>query len=67
MAFLKSLLPVKPVAELYTSIGYSARQDQSVGPCTAMPQLWPRFERARGARGMVMAVFTLRRSTSSSS
>ena len=60
VAFLKSLLPVKPVAELYTSIGYSAH-----GKTNLFRALYRHMEHStafrtsRGARGMVMAVFTL--------
>jgi isocitrate dehydrogenase kinase/phosphatase len=61
VGFLKSMLPVKPVAELYTSLGYSQH-----GKTNLFRALYrhlehsnTRFERARGARGMVMAVFTL--------
>lgn len=61
VAFLKSLLPVKPVAELYTSIGYSAHGKTNLFRALYrhMEHSNTRFERARGARGMVMAVFTL--------
>ena len=59
VAFLKSLLPVKPVAELYTSIGYSAH-----GKTNLFRALYRHMEHSTpgssaGARGMVMAVFTL--------
>jgi len=61
VGFLKSLLPVKPVAELYTSIGYSAHGKTNLFRALYrhMDHSNTRFERARGARGMVMAVFTL--------
>jgi len=61
VAFLKSLLPVKPVAELYTSIGYSAHGKTNLFRALYrhMEHSNTRFEAARGARGMVMAVFTL--------
>ena len=61
VSFLKSLLPVKPVAELYTSIGYSAHGKTNLFRALYrhMEHSNTRFERARGARGMVMAVFTL--------
>ena len=61
VAFLKSIMPRKPVAELYIAIGYNKHGktelyrdlmrhiDQSTDP----------FEIARGDRGMVMCVFTL--------
>lgn len=61
VGFLKSLLPVKPVAELYTSIGYSQHGKTNLFRALYrhMDHSNTRFERARGARGMVMAVFTL--------
>jgi isocitrate dehydrogenase kinase/phosphatase len=61
VGFLKSLLPVKPVAELYTSIGYSQHGKTNLFRALYrhMEHSNTRFERARGARGMVMAVFTL--------
>jgi len=59
--FVKSLLPVKPVAELYTSIGYSQHGKTNLFRALYrhMDHSNTRFERARGVRGMVMAVFTL--------
>ena len=61
VGFLKSLLPVKPVAELYTSIGYSQHGKTNLFRALYrhMEHSNTRFERARGARGMVMVVFTL--------
>lgn len=61
VGFLKSLLPVKPVAELYTSIGYNQHGKTNLFRALYrhMEHSNTRFERARGARGMVMAVFTL--------
>ena len=61
VGFLKSLLPVKPVAELYTSVGYSQHGKTNLFRALYrhMDHSNTRFERARGARGMVMAVFTL--------
>ena len=61
VGFLKSMLPVKPVAELYTSIGYSQHGKTNLFRALHrhMEHSNTRFERARGARGMVMAVFTL--------
>ncbi|MFQ5556779.1 MAG: bifunctional isocitrate dehydrogenase kinase/phosphatase [Acidimicrobiales bacterium] len=60
VSFLKSMLPVKPVAELYTSIGYSQHGKTNLFRALYrhMEHSNTRFERARGARGMVMAVFT---------
>ncbi len=59
--FIKSLLPVKPLAELYTSIGYSQHGKTNLFRALYrhMDHSNTRFERARGVRGMVMAVFTL--------
>jgi len=61
IGFVKSLLPVKPVAELYTSIGYSQHGKTNLFRALYrhMDHSNTRFERARGVRGMVMAVFTL--------
>lgn len=61
VGFLKSLLPVKPAAELYTSIGYNQHGKTNLFRALYrhMEHSNTRFERARGARGMVMAVFTL--------
>lgn len=59
--FLKSIMPLKPVAELYTSIGY-----HKYGKTELYRDLLRHFESsddtfeiARGERGMVMIVFTL--------
>jgi len=61
VGFVKSLLPVKPVAELYTSIGYSQHGKTNLFRALYrhMDHSNTRFERARGVRGMVMAVFAL--------
>lgn len=59
--FLRTLMPAKPLHELYTSLGHNkhgktelyrelVRQLSSAGA---------RFERAEGVRGLVMSVFTL--------
>jgi len=59
--FLKSLMPRKPLAELYTAIGYNKHgktefyRDFLRHLETSEDQL----EKADGERGMVMAVFTL--------
>jgi len=59
--FLKSLMPRKPLAELYTAIGYNKHgktefyRDFLHHLETSKDQ----FEKAEGERGMVMAVFTL--------
>lgn len=59
--FLKSILPLKPIAELYTALGWNKH-----GKTMLYRALYrhlgnssDRFEVARGARGMVMSVFTL--------
>ena len=61
VAFLKSILPVKPVAELYTALGYSQHGKTNMFRALYrhMEHSNTRFEQARGAAGMVMAVFTL--------
>lgn len=61
VGFLKSVLPVKPVAELYTSLGYNQHGKTNLFRALYrhMEHSNTRFERARGARGMVMVVFTL--------
>ena len=53
VGFLKSLLPVKPVAELYTSIGYSEHGKANFFRALYrhMEHSNTRFERARGVRG----------------
>ena len=61
VAFLRTLMPAKPVHELYTAIGhnrhgktelYRELVEHLTDPAT-------RFERAEGVRGLVMIVFTL--------
>jgi isocitrate dehydrogenase kinase/phosphatase len=59
--FLRTLIPHKPVSELYISIGYNKH-----GKTELFREIQEhlrgsreRFEVARGDRGMVMAVFTL--------
>ena len=61
VGFLKSIMPLKPIAELYTAIGYNKH-----GKTTLYRALYrhmgnssDRFQIARGAKGMVMTVFTL--------
>ena len=61
VGFLKSILPLKPIAELYTALGWNKH-----GKTMLYRSLYrhlgnssDRFEVARGARGMVMTVFTL--------
>lgn len=61
VAFVKSLIPLKPVAELYTSIGYDAHGKTSLFRAIYrhLDNSADRFEPARGVKGMVMSVFTL--------
>ena len=61
VAFVKSLIPLKPVAELYTAIGYSAHGKTSLFRAIYrhLTNSTDRFENARGVPGMVMIVFTL--------
>jgi isocitrate dehydrogenase kinase/phosphatase len=61
VGFLKSIMPLKPIAELYTALGYHKH-----GKTMLYRALYrhlgnssDRFEIARGAKGMVMTVFTL--------
>lgn len=61
VGFLQSILPLKPVAELYTAIGYHRH-----GKTVLFRDLYrhlnnsnDQFQIAPGAKGMVMAVFTL--------
>ncbi|HJM98487.1 MAG TPA: bifunctional isocitrate dehydrogenase kinase/phosphatase, partial [Acidimicrobiales bacterium] len=61
VAFVKTLIPLKPVAELYTTIGYSAHGKTSLFRAIYrhLSNSTDRFEPARGVPGMVMTVFTL--------
>lgn len=61
VGFLKSIMPLKPIAELYTALGWNKH-----GKTMLYRALYrhlgnssDRFEIARGAKGMVMTVFTL--------
>ncbi len=61
VGFLKSIMPLKPIAEIYTAIGWNKH-----GKTMLYRALYrhlgnssDRFEIARGAKGMVMVVFTL--------
>ncbi len=61
VGFLKSIMPLKPIAELYTALGWNKH-----GKTMLYRSLYrhlgnssDRFEIARGAKGMVMTVFTL--------
>ena len=61
IAFVKSLIPLKPVAELYTAIGHSGHGKTSLFRAIYrhLDNSTDRFEFARGVKGMVMTVFTL--------
>ncbi|HQY91425.1 bifunctional isocitrate dehydrogenase kinase/phosphatase [Caldilinea sp.] len=61
VGFLKSILPLKPVAELYISIGYNkhGKTERYRTLYRHLNNSNDKFEIARGARGMVMTVFTL--------
>ncbi|MEL6870082.1 MAG: bifunctional isocitrate dehydrogenase kinase/phosphatase [Pseudomonadota bacterium] len=61
IAFIKSVLPDKPIAELYTVLG-RAKQGKTERYRTMVAHLGQSqdlFEFARGDKGMVMEVFTL--------
>lgn len=59
--FLKSIMPRKPVAELYTAIGFNKHGKSELyrDLMRHITRSDDRFEVARGDRGMVMVVFTL--------
>jgi len=59
--FLRSIMPLKPVAELYISIGYNkhGKTERYRNLMRHLANSTDRFEMARGDRGMVMQVFTL--------
>jgi isocitrate dehydrogenase kinase/phosphatase len=59
--FLRTLLPHKPVSELYISIGYHKQGKTELFREIQehLQHTRERFEEARGERGMVMSVFTL--------
>jgi isocitrate dehydrogenase kinase/phosphatase len=61
IAFLKSIMPRKPVAELYNAIGYNKHGKTELfrDLMGHIQQSTDLFEIARGERGMVMIVFTL--------
>ena len=61
VAFVKSLIPLKPVAELYTAIGQSAFGKTQLfrGLYRHLQNSTDRFQHARGVKGLVMIVFTL--------
>lgn len=59
--FLRTIMPLKPVAELYISLGYNkhGKTERYRHLMRHMATSSDRFEMARGDRGMVMQVFTL--------
>jgi isocitrate dehydrogenase kinase/phosphatase len=62
VAFLRTLMPAKPVHELYTSIGHNRHGKTELYRELVAHLADPdaRFQRAEGVRGLVMIVFTLR-------
>jgi isocitrate dehydrogenase kinase/phosphatase len=61
IAFLRSLMPLKPVFELYTALGYHKHGKTEFYRALQrhLARTPERFERTPGARGMVMDVFAL--------
>ena len=61
VAFLRSIMPRKPVAELYTSIGHHKHGKTELyrALLRRLESSRDRFETAPGDRGLVMLVFTL--------
>ena len=61
VGFLKSILPLKPVAELYIAIGYNkhGKTERYRALYRHLGNSNDQFVIARGAKGMVMTVFTL--------
>ena len=59
--FLKAILPRKPVAELYISLGYDKHGKTELYRDMRwhLTRSGDRFETARGERGLVMLVFTM--------
>ena len=62
IAFLKSIMPLKPIAELYTSLGFNKHGKTELYRSLRrhLAKHDDRFEIAPGDAGMVMVVFTLR-------
>jgi isocitrate dehydrogenase kinase/phosphatase len=60
--FLESILPRKPRSELYISLGYNKHGKTELyrDLLRHLDRSGDRFELARGERGLVMAVFTMR-------
>ena len=61
VGFLKSLLPMKPIAELFNSIGYPSHGKTMLYRALYrhLENSTDKFEPARGVKGTVMTVFTL--------
>jgi isocitrate dehydrogenase kinase/phosphatase len=61
VGFLKTIMPLKPVAEIYIAIGYvkHGKTERYRALYRHLANSSDRFEIARGAKGMVMSVFTL--------
>lgn len=61
IGFLRTLVPSKPVAELYTSLGFNKHGKTEFYRDLRRHLAWTdeRFVRAPGERGMVMVVFTM--------
>ena len=61
VAFLKSIMPRKPIAELYIAIGHNKHGKTELyrDLMEHIDQSTDKLEIARGDRGMVMSVFTL--------
>jgi len=59
--FLRAILPKKPVAELYVTLGYNKHGKTELyrDLLRHLDRSGDRFERARGEKGMVMVVFTM--------
>lgn len=61
IAFLRTIMPLKPIAELYTSLGYNKHGKTELyrDLLNHIAHSDDQFEIAPGERGMVMIVFTL--------
>jgi isocitrate dehydrogenase kinase/phosphatase len=59
--FLKSIMPLKPIAEIYISLGFTKHGKTELyrGLRRHLDESRERFEFAKGDKGMVMLVFTL--------
>lgn len=59
--FLKAIMPLKPIAELYISLGYNKHGKTELyrNLMRHLDNAPDKFQIARGERGMVMVVFTL--------